>query len=280
MSQDWSKKEVEIIVEDYFEMLEKELQGIPLNKTDHRKVFSTQINGRTDGSIEFKHQNISAILAKVGQPFIKGYKRMSNYQQILEEQVIRALQNHESQLRPLFEAFSEQAAPKAPYSKPDDYKSCLEDGPVSSSYTEMREPSYKTSFVNYLEKEQNNRTLGFSGEQFVFDYEGWRLKDIGRGDLVDQIEWVSRQRGDGAGYDILSRNADGSDRFIEVKTTKLPKESPIFVSVNEVFFAASHAEDFYLYRVFNFNSQKKLFIRQGNYEDFCFLRPVVFKGMF
>jgi hypothetical protein len=279
MSQDWSKKEVELIVKDYFEMLEEELRQSPFNKTAHRKALLPLLNHRNSGSVEFKHQNISAVLVENGLPFIKGYKPLGNYQSILEDQVIKALRGLEPELMPLFEKFSDLTVP-APSVSATDFKTCLEKGPVSSPEPKRRKPSYRTSFVNYLEKEQNNRALGFGGEQFVLEYEEWRLKRVGRSDLVGKIEWISRDKGDGAGFDILSRNEDDSERFVEVKTTKLPKEAPIFVSANEVSFAASHAENFYLYRVFNYGPDKKLFIRQGNYKDFCFLRPVGFKGMF
>jgi hypothetical protein len=106
------------------------------------------------------------------------------------------------------------------------------------------------------------------------------IKKSGKSALADKIEWTSKDSGDGAGYDILSKNLDGSDRFVEVKTTKLTKETPIYLTKNEINFAASHAENFYLYRVFNFDSQKKLFIKQGNYENFCHLIPLVYRGLF
>ena len=42
----------------------------------------------------------------------------------------------------------------------------------------------------------------------------------GRTDLAERIRWASHVDGDGGGYDILSFDTDGSDRLIEVKTTK------------------------------------------------------------
>jgi hypothetical protein len=41
-------------------------------------------------------------------------------------------------------------------------------------------------------------------------------KTQGRTDLLAAIEWTDTQ-GDGAGYDIHSKDSDGSDLFIEVK---------------------------------------------------------------
>ncbi|MBK9014392.1 MAG: hypothetical protein IPM82_10040 [Saprospiraceae bacterium] len=38
--------------------------------------------------MEFKHQNISAILIELGQPYLKGYAPRYNYQTLLKEVVI------------------------------------------------------------------------------------------------------------------------------------------------------------------------------------------------
>lgn len=79
----WSKKEIEIIVQDYFEMLDKELLGIPYSKADHWRKLSSAIK-RSKGSIEFKYGNISAVLQKLDLKHIQGYKPFRNYQKDLE----------------------------------------------------------------------------------------------------------------------------------------------------------------------------------------------------
>jgi len=63
----------------------------------------------------------------------------------------------------------------------------------------------------------------------VLEYEKWRLNTIGFSKLADRVEWISQTQGDGSGFDILSRNYDGSDKYIEVKTTKLSKDTPFFL---------------------------------------------------
>lgn len=134
--------------------------------------------------------------------------------------------------------------------------------------------------VNYLEREQNNRILGQQGEELVMGYEKWRLIKSGKQRLADKIEWVSKNKGDGAGFDILSKNENGTDRYIEVKTTKLSKETPIYLTKTEISFALKNTKDFYLYRVFNWGTQPKLFIKNGTYESFCKLQSITYKGIF
>ena len=67
----WSNNEVELIINDYFSMLKDEISGKPVNKAMHRKSLIPLLQNRTDGSIEFKHQNISAVLINLGQPYIR-----------------------------------------------------------------------------------------------------------------------------------------------------------------------------------------------------------------
>lgn len=83
----WSEQEVRLIVADYFDMLEAELLGEPFKKSGHRKALAPNLQGRSDGSIEFKHQNVSGVLVDLGLPYIEGYKPRSNYQGILAAEV-------------------------------------------------------------------------------------------------------------------------------------------------------------------------------------------------
>jgi hypothetical protein len=84
----WSETEVSYIVSDYFSMLLKELFGKKYNKTEHRKKLKPLLHNRTDGSIERKHQNISAVMIEMGLPYIAGYKPLRNYQRSVLPEVI------------------------------------------------------------------------------------------------------------------------------------------------------------------------------------------------
>ncbi len=277
MNEDWTKKEVGLIVQDYFRMLQLELEQQKYNKSTHRQTLLPLLNNRSNGSVEFKHQNISAVLAKLGQPYIKGYKPRSNYQQILEDNVAFFLKDHRNNLEPKFERFADMIIAAA--HDQINFETFVDDEPEPSQVQET-EPTYRPIKINYLEREQNNRNLGEEGEKLVIAYEQWRLIKAGKENLVDKIEWVSKERGDGTGYDILSRNTNGTDRYVEVKTTKLSKETPIYLTRNEISFAKTRVKDFYLYRVFNFGPKPQLFIKEGNYERYCTIQPMTFKGIF
>jgi hypothetical protein len=274
---DWTKEEVSLIVSDYFQMLQLELNHKEYNKTAYRKLLIPLLNNRSNGSVEFKHQNISAALINMGLPYIDGYKPRFRYQkQMLEKEIAEYINKHQLILERNFENFAEE---KTTEIKPVSYDEVLEEAPIASEFTE-REPLYRPVKINYLEKEQNNRFLGEKGESFVIEYEKQRLINAGKENLADKIDWVSKELGDGLGYDILSRNNNGTDRFIEVKTTKLAKETPIYLSRTEISFASKKRNDFYLYRVFDFDKQPRLFIQNGKYESFCKVVPQIYKGYF
>ena len=95
-----------------------------------------------------------------------------------------------------------------------------------------------------------------------------------------RVEWISKEIGDGAGFDILSKYSNGRDKYIEVKSTKLSKETPFFFTRKELYFSIDHSNDFHLYRVFNIEEQTKMFIKKGDFNSICHSIPMTFKGYF
>ena len=75
----WRDDELDSIIADYFAMLLADLAGQPYVKSKHSAALMTEI-GRTHRSVEFKHQNISAVLDELGLPWIPGYMPKRNYQ--------------------------------------------------------------------------------------------------------------------------------------------------------------------------------------------------------
>jgi hypothetical protein len=287
MGEDWSKQEVDSIVADYFRMLTLEIAGQDYNKAEHNRNLLPQLNDRTRGSIEFKHQNISAVMKELGRPYIRGYRPLPNFQRsVLRQGVADYIKAH-PEVEKLFQKFSfdpvtvnltqinfenfEEAKPEKIKEEKKEKKNEVEE--PKSNYKRLVK-------INYLELEQANSLIGSSGEEIVIEYEKWRLRKEGKDSWVDKIERVSQTQGDWAGFDILSRNSNGTDRYIEVKTTKLSKEAPFFFSQNEYEFSKSKKSDYFLYRVFNLVKDPKLFIVNGIYDDFCNYEPIMFRGTF
>jgi hypothetical protein len=165
-------------------------------------------------------------------------------------------------------------------SNPTDFASLIVAPPEKKKKSEEFELSRKPIKINYLEREQNNRKLGLKGEELAIYYERFSLMEAGKESLSDKIEWVSKDLGDGLGYDILSKNLNGTDKYVEVKTTKLGKEAPFFFSSNEYKFSVEHKPDYHLYRIFDFNERPKMFTLNGSFDSFCYVEPVQYRGKF
>lgn len=278
MSLSWSNTEVQLIIADYFNMLSAELKGEDYSKAAHRRALMPLLANRSDGSVEFKHQNISAVLVELGQPFIKGYLPRFNYQQILKEAVIDYLQLN-LKIEDQFRMFSDKII--LPKKTDFNFNKFIVEPPKLNVAVEPKATYHRSPIkTNYLEREQKNQRLGYLGEELVLEYEKWQLISLGKENLADSVRWISKEEGDGAGFDILSRNLNGTDKYIEVKTTKLAKETPIFFSKNELDFSLENSGNFYLYRVFNFEEQAKMFTRNGALNQICNAVPVSFKGYF
>lgn len=70
----WTEQELEACIDAYFLMLGKELQDETYSKAEvNRQLREMELSSRTSGSVEFRMQNISAVLQEFCHPVIKGY---------------------------------------------------------------------------------------------------------------------------------------------------------------------------------------------------------------
>lgn len=274
MATDWTREEVVATVADYFAMLAAELSRVPYNKAAHRRALIEQLSSRSQQSVEFKHANISAVLIDLGFPYISGYKPRSNYQGLLYDVVSESLLSN-AQLLSVAAADADRpiVVPEV-----DDILRVITTPPVmqdrgQKANRDSRSSIRRSMAVNYLEREARNRSLGAAGELFVLNYERARLINLGNERLAEKIEHTSQTQGDGAGYDILSFEASGADRLIEVKTTKYGRETPFFVSGNELAVSETESSHYHLYRLFGFNVKPRLFTLSGAFSQTCSLSP-------
>jgi hypothetical protein len=276
MPEDWSRAENEALVASYLAMLAAELRGEAYSKTAHRRTLAPLLDGRSNPAIERKLMNVSAVMIELGYPYISGYKRLPNYQSSLLDAVVeciaadpaftsavRTAVELPAQVPTLPDLLDRWEKPPAPC-EPVTYRKVGED------------PRRLVAGVNYLEREARNSSLGRAGEVFVLRFERARLIRAGRHALADRVEHVSVTQGDGAGFDVHSFEPNGRDRLIEVKTTAYGKETPFFVSRNEVAVSRRRAEHFHLYRLFRFRQDPRLYGLRGALGDTCRLDAIQF----
>lgn len=138
----------------------------------------------------------------------------------------------------------------------------------------------KGGIVDWAAREQRNRDLGLAGELLVMAHEQKRLRDAGRNDLAARVEHVALSDS-AAGYDILSFELDGSEKFIEVKTTTGPASTSFYISENEVNVSRQLQELYWLYRVHSYSREGNsgsFFSLQGEVEGNFTLLPTQYKA--
>jgi len=154
VGEDWSREEVELIVADYLSMLTMELTGQPFNKTSRRRMLISRLQGRSEGAVEFKHCNISAVMLELGYPYVMGYKPRANFQRkLLIDVVSEAVQRYQ-----LLDAAALSAVSRPAHSaEPVDFSRVRAAPPrPSNAVAEHRAAYHALIKRDYLEQESRN----------------------------------------------------------------------------------------------------------------------------
>jgi len=266
----WGDDELDAIIADYFAMLEADLSGRPYVKSRHSAALMAQI-GRTHRSVEFKHQNISAVLDELGLPWIPGYMPKRNYQNAIFDAIDRYLTLHPAVL---------DSTPTQPH-VPALPSAIFVDPPISGADRPIPERLRRlVRKFDPVERDHRNRSLGKAGEAFVVDVERRRLVEAERDDLARRIRWVSDEDGDGAGYDVFSFEPDGGERLIEVKTTNGAARTPFFLSRNELELSLERPTEWCIYRVHLFARLPRIFTMKPPLEGNVRLKPETWRAYF
>jgi Protein NO VEIN, C-terminal len=265
----WRDAELDAIIDDYFAMLAAELDGRPYVKSKHSKALMARI-GRTHRSVEFKHQNISAVLDELGMPWIPGYKPKRNYQYGIFDAIDRYLTKHPDVLG------------RVPTRLPAVGDEVFVTAPTLVKAIEPSPGGLRRLVRKFdpVERDHRNRSLGKAGEEFVINVERVRLTAADRNDLARKVRWVAAEDGDGAGYDVLSFDFSGRERLLEVKTTNGAARTPFYLTRNECALAAEHPVEWCVYRVHLFATEPHIFTIAPPLQKALNLRPEAWRASF
>jgi len=267
---DWTGEELNLIIANYFLMLDDEAAGVLFSKAQHNRLLRSKID-RSEGSIEFKHQNISAVLQQLGLPWIRGYLPAANYQKAIIPAIDSYLSQNPVALHPERNISGLAERPSL----------FVETPPILLPVEPRREDIERlVRKFNPVERDFRNRKLGREGEELVLQFERERLKLRDRSDLAKKIRWISEEDGDGAGYDILSFDEKGKERFLEVKTTVGSDTTPFYITRNELSFSSERPEAFRLCRVFDFSMRPRMFELAPPLKNFVHLSPLSYEASF
>lgn len=272
----WSDQENATIVADYFEMLRKEITLEDYVKAEYNRRLQTLLPKRSRGSIEYKLQNISAVMLGLGQPWILGYKPASQFQMSLVDAVLTQLDHHPDWF----------ALPKHRKQAGRDLAAVRDQGSfwIGPPPTHSNEPppvDVETMAAigrkyDVAARDEANRALGAAGEEFIYEFEQANLISKGRSDLAHKVVWTSKDQGDGYGFDIASFEPDGSPRLLEIKTTNGWNRTPFHVTRNELAVANRERDSWHLIRLWNFARKPEAFSIRPPLEAHIALTPTTF----
>lgn len=274
----WTEDQNDLIVAEYFAMLDLILSDTDFVKQDRKRALDAQIQ-RGIGSIDFKLGNISAVAPELGLPELPGFAAAPKAQKSIADALRRYLKAHPERFSEgafipttgIQYAIADSAGRQGKQTPP----LTLVEAPPPGTGRKVR-PDHVERLIQEFDpaaRDQRNRITGAAGEQMVFEFEIARLTAGGKPDLAADVEWTSRDKGDGAGYDIRSFNLHGEERLIEVKATKGSRTAPFYLSRNEREVSIQEAGKWRLHRVFDLSIEPRLFRLKPPLEKVATLEP-------
>ena len=151
----------------------------------------------------------------------------------------------------------------------------FEEDKNNKDFSEIKSDGQETHFQNrdYVKEAKNNTIVGNRGEEIILEEEKKVLHKAGRNDLADKVRRVSKDSNI-YGYDIHSYTLNGEDKYIEVKSTRMPfsQFSKFIISANEYEKGLVLKDKYYICWVFSTSSSnpKFLYIKNpfGNKDKF------------
>jgi hypothetical protein len=226
--------------------------------------------------LEFKFENISAVLNQLELTWLTGYVPAGNYQRRLEDRVLDVLIAD----RLLADALRrlDQAVPLPPPAAlaTEDVQVEPPAGAVSTAGAYERSRLVPGGWI--ASHDESNKKLGADGERWVVELEREMLRRGGRADLAARVDHVASRLGDGLGFDVLSFDLRGNELRIEVKTTRSGRNTPFVLTRNEIRISKEDPGSYRLYRVFDYGPEARVYVLEGDLELVLELTPTQFSA--
>lgn len=271
---DWTEYEYRLIVATYMEQLQRQMRNEAPDLREAYEFLTVRMPNRSQGAIRMALQNLSGFVLEEGYDAVEGLSPLSNYNHTFVPRLANQwLSENAAQQQAAEESLG---LPTERGSTPPDILQIEQNPPTQTegSQNGRRAGSVGASLGHRSQEE--NSVLGRRGEELVIEFERARLIEARRPDLANRIVHVAASN-DAAGYDILSFEVDGSQRYVEVKTTNGGIRTAFFLSENERLFSNQNSQCYFLYRVYSFSSSPRLYKIRGSVDANFNLVPTEYR---
>ncbi|MNV29217.1 hypothetical protein D3C71_1204350 [compost metagenome] len=245
-------------------MLAKQLEVGEVDPAPYLERMQALVPTRPPSAHGRKFSNINSVLQEMDMPFVAGLGRSSNSQILLRAVITDWLDDRPEFVSP---------APSQVL-----VRGLIEEDVPSVSPKDAKAGEPRPRKTDYAARDAANRALGAAGEELALKHLRDELRAAGRDDLSERVVWVSKDQGDGLGYDIASFTPEGDPVFVEVKTTCGGKTTPFFVSANEVRASSVLDKSYLLMRIYDFSQAPKFYRMSGPLDRSCNLQATSFSA--
>lgn len=244
----WTEAGYDLVVGDYFVMLDKAMSGRSCDPAGHQRGLRL-VTGRSGGAIAFLQGEISAVLARIGLPTLRDHPPRWEVADGLVDAVDRWLSSRPSALKDLAQPpvlLGRIAAPVLAEGAPP---------PVAPPAPGERARRLIARF-DPAERDLQARPLARIGVAAALAYEQDRLVARGRPDLAGQVRLALPPI---EGCDLLGFSRTGAPRRIAVKTTTGGPATPFRLTEAEAALSQAEPEAFQVYRLYDIGREARVF---------------------
>jgi len=152
--------------------------------------------------------------------------------------------------------------------------------PNPANSTGLMSKEKRSRKPDYEKESRKMKLLGDRGEKIVMDLEIKRLNDAGKKHLAKKVKRVSLIS-DSYGYDILSFQEDGTERYVEVKATSAKVGSANFFYTANELKTAFEVKNYFIYMVYDVvSASPKVWVIKNPFKpvnNSIVMKPITYK---
>lgn len=252
----------------YFSMLEAGVRGEVLGQAEHFRKLMNEFGALSEARIRQEYAEVSAVLLQCGLPFLDVYPPAEPVKQVVRRQLVRYLSQARARLEDIW--LGEAAVRRVRL--PDEVLDLPGAWAAPPLNDDFRVDAFLAGrarfprFGGFQRREERFDTLREAGCRFALAFERTRLKMESQARLARRVRLLEpAERTDG--FDMVSFDPDGAERYIRVAATQYSRRFPLLVEPRTLVASYRHGERFYLYRVFHFCWDAKVFMVQGDLRE-------------